>query len=66
MMKRKNKQGFTLVEILLAILIFSIVIVAAFQSLSALSIGKIQLIQETNMRKEAFFFTERLFDLIKK
>lgn len=64
-MKLQN-NAFTLIEILLWILIVTTVIIAGFQALSALGAGKIRLIQETNLQKDAFLFSEKLFTTIKK
>lgn len=58
--------GFTLVEILVSMLIVSLVLVWAFQTLSATGIAKVKLIERTRIEKEAFFASERFVDLIKK
>ena len=59
-------KWFTLVEILVWILIFSIVIIWWFKALVAINIWKIKLIEETNIEKEALYFSEKLFEEIKK
>lgn len=61
----KKIQAFTLVEIMVGILIFSFVMVAAFQSLTAIWIWKIRLIQSTQMEKQSIYFAERFFEMIK-
>jgi len=61
----KNK-AFTLIEILVWILIFSIVIIWGFNALSSVTIWKIKLIQKTNIEKESIYFTQKLFEMIKK
>lgn len=61
----KNKKAFTLIEIMVWILIVSMVIVWWFQALSAITIWKTRLIQETDIQKESFYFTEKLFEMIK-
>lgn len=58
--------AFTLIEIMVWILIFSIVIVAWFQAFSSLMIWKVKLIEKTSIEKEAFYFTEKFFQMIKE
>lgn len=65
MINRKNKKAFTLIEILLWVLIVSMVMVSAFQALSSLGIWKIRLIQKTQTQKQALYFSEKLFEMIK-
>lgn len=63
----KNKiNAFTLVEILIGILIVTTVLIAWFQALSSVWKGKVKLIQETDLQKDAFLFSEKLFTMIKK
>ncbi len=63
----KNKfKAFTLIEIAVWILIFSIIIVSWFYSLSALMIWKVKLIEETEIEKRAFYFSEKFFEMVKK
>lgn len=64
-MKKQKKLWFTLVEIMLGILIVSIVIIWWFQAFSSVMIWKSRLIQETDIQKESFYFTQRLFEMIK-
>lgn len=61
----KNKKAFTLIEILIGILIVSSVMVSAFQALSAIGIWKISLIENTQTQKQALYFSEKLFEMIK-
>ncbi len=63
-MKYKN-AWFTLVEVLMGILIFSIVILWWFQALSAVTMWKIKLIEKADMSKEMLYLSEKLFDSIK-
>ncbi|MCH2188787.1 prepilin-type N-terminal cleavage/methylation domain-containing protein [Candidatus Gracilibacteria bacterium] len=60
-----KKYGFTLVEIMIGILIVSIVMIGGFQALSSVMIGKSRLIEQANIQKESFYFTEKLFEMIK-
>lgn len=61
-----KKKAFTLIEILVWILIFAIVIVWWFKAYSWVLIWKIKLIESTNIQKQAFFFSEKFFEEIKK
>lgn len=61
----KNTKWFTLVEIMLWILIVSIVIVWWFQAFASVMIWKSRLIQEAELQKESFYFTQRFFEMIK-
>jgi len=63
---KKTNLWFTLIEVLLWILIFSIVVIWWFQVLSAVNIWKIKLLEKTNLSKDVIFFSEKFFDLIKK
>lgn len=62
----KINKAFTLIEIIVWILIVSIVLLGWFQALSAVSIWKVRLIQQTDIQKESLYFTQRLFEMIKK
>ena len=61
-----NNIWFTLVEIIIWILALSIVIIWWFQTLNYITIWKIKLVEEANIEKEAFYFSEKLFEEIKK
>ena len=60
-----NKNAFTLIEIMVWILILSIVLLAWFQTLSSLWYWKVKLMEKADITKEAFYFSEKLFDEIK-
>ena len=60
------KQGFTLIEIMLWIVIVTTVLIWWFQALSAITVWKAKLIQKVDIQKESFYFTEKLFEMIKK
>ncbi len=62
----KKLKGFTLIEILIWITLFSIIITSWFYAYSAVSLWKIKLIWKTSIEKESYFFSERLFEEIKK
>lgn len=62
---KKNFKWFTLIEVLLGILIFSIVILWWFDALSAVNVWKIKLIEKTNITKDIVYFSEKLFEEIK-
>ncbi len=57
---------FSLIELLVGILIVSFVIIAWFQSLSAVWIAKAKLIEHTRIEKQSYFAAERFFELIKR
>ncbi len=69
-MKQKNlkkiNSGFSLVELLISIMIFSIITVAGFYAFSSVTLWKIKIVEETTLEKESYFFSERLFEEIKK
>ena len=50
---------------MIGILIVSIVMIGGFQALSSVMIGKPRLIEQANIQKESFYFTEKLFEMIK-
>lgn len=61
-----NKKWFSLIEIMLWIIIFSIIIVAWFDAMWSIVSWKIKLVEKADINKEAYFFSERLFEEIKK
>ncbi|NVP17868.1 prepilin-type N-terminal cleavage/methylation domain-containing protein [Candidatus Gracilibacteria bacterium] len=61
-----DKKAFSLIEIMVGILIVSLVIVSGFQAYSKISIGKIILVENTNIQKDSFYFIEKLFEIIKE
>lgn len=66
MKKNTYNKAFTLIEILIWITLFSIIVTSWFYAFSAVSIWKIKLIWKTTIEKESYFFSERLFEEIKK
>lgn len=63
---RVSQKWFSLIEILIWIVIVSSIMVAAFQALSSVWIAKVKLIEQTEIEKQAYFSSERLFELVKK
>lgn len=61
-----NKLWFTLIEILVWVLIFSIVIIWWFQALTSVTIWKVKLMSSVDNQKQIIYFQEKLFDEIKK
>lgn len=64
-MNLKNK-AFTLIEIMVWILIIAIVIVSWFEAYIKIWIWKISLMEKTNIQKDSFYFSEKLFQIIKE
>jgi len=62
----KNIKAFTLIEIMIWIVIVSIVLVWWFKALISVTIWKSKLITQTNIQKESFYFTEKLFYMVKQ
>lgn len=60
------KKAFSLIEIMVWIIIVSIVIVSWFEAYTRLSLWKIWLVESTNIQKDSFYFSEKLFQLIKE
>ncbi len=58
--------AFTLVEIMMWVLIFSLVIIWGFKAYTWVLIWKIKLIESTDIQKEAFYFSEKFFEEIKR
>lgn len=59
-------SAFTLIEILIWITLFSIIVTSWFYAFSAVWVWKIKLIWKTDIEKESYFFSEKLFEEIKK
>jgi len=60
------KKAFTLIEVMIWIVIFSIIIVWGFQAYSSVLVWKIKLIEWANIQKQSFYFSEKFFEEIKK
>ena len=63
---RATHQWFSLIEILVWMLIVSTIMISAFQALSSVWIAKVKLIEQTEIEKQAYFASERFFEMIKK
>lgn len=66
MRKNTTFKAFSLIEVLIWVLVVSIIMVAAFQTLSSVWVSKVKIIEKTSIEKDAFFAAEKLFELIKK
>jgi len=64
-MQKHQTHAFTLIEILVGIVIFSIIIVWGFQALGAVNLGKVRLMEATNTTKDMLYVTEKLIEEIK-
>ncbi|NDK10133.1 prepilin-type N-terminal cleavage/methylation domain-containing protein [Candidatus Gracilibacteria bacterium] len=62
---KKINLGFSLVEVLVGILIVTFVMLAGFQALASVGVGKIKLIEQSTIEKEAFYAGEKFFEMIK-
>ena len=63
---KQNQLWFTLIEIMVWIVIFSIVMVWWFQALFAINIWKVRLMSNVDSQKQIIYFGEKLFEEIKK
>lgn len=63
--KSKWKKAFTLVEILVAILILSIIIVTGFELYTKAIASKIKIDEQANLEKNIYYFSEKIFQLVK-
>ncbi len=61
-----QKGGFSLIEIVIGMMIVTIVMLAAFSAVTAIWIAKVKLIEKTEIEKQAYFATEKFFEMIKK
>ena len=65
-MIKKNKKWFSLIEIIVWLVLFAIVVTFWVYAIGRLGIGRIKLIDSTNIETQAIYFSERLFEMIKK
>ena len=64
-MKKNNSKAFTLVEILISTVIIASILTAWFYAITFITVGKIRLVESTKIEKEGFYFSEKLFEMIK-
>ena len=64
-MKQNKKNAFTLVEILISTVIIAAMLAIWFSSIAFITVGKIRLVESTKIEKEWFYFSEKLFEMIK-
>lgn len=62
---RKNKKGYTLIEVLVSMSVLSAIILAWFTALMRVNTWKIKLIERAEIQKQAFFASERFFEMVK-
>lgn len=65
MKHKKRYNAFTLIEVLLSITIIASVLISGFYAITHVTIGKVRLVELTKIQKESFYFSEKLFELIK-
>ena len=64
-MKKNNLKAFTLVEILISTVIIASILTVWFYAIAFITVWKIRLVEATKIEKEWFYFSEKLFELIK-
>lgn len=57
---------YTLIEILAGVLIVSIVTVSWLYGMNAIWVWKVKLMEKTQLEQQAFYFSERFFELVKE
>lgn len=63
--KNTHTAGFTLVEMIVSITIFSIIIIVAFESMSNIGIFRTRLSSRLDLNNELYSATEKFVNLIK-
>ena len=64
-MKKNNPKAFTLVEILISTVIIASILTIWFYAITFITVWKIRLVEATKIEKEWFYFSEKLFEMIK-
>jgi len=66
-MKNNNSiiSGYTLIEIMVWILIVTMVTISWLYGIQSIWIGKVKLSEKTLLEQQAFYFSERFFELVK-
>ena len=62
----KNKSGFTLVEIMLAMTVFAVIMTSILLSVESLSIARIKTENRVKLLEELYFFSEQLVNNVKE
>jgi prepilin-type N-terminal cleavage/methylation domain-containing protein len=62
---KKNQYWFTLIEIITGVAISGIVLTSWFYALNLITLSRVKLIEETEITKEAFYLSQKLFEEIK-
>ncbi|MBF0913783.1 prepilin-type N-terminal cleavage/methylation domain-containing protein [Candidatus Gracilibacteria bacterium] len=63
---KNYKKAFTIIEVMISILIISSCLIVGFQLYSMALVSKVKIVEQTNLEKNIFYFSEKLFTLIKK
>ena len=63
---KNYKKDFTIIEVMISILIISSCLIVWFQLYSMALVSKVKIVEQTNLEKNIFYFSEKLFTLIKK
>ena len=63
---KNYKKAFTIIEVMISILIISSCLIVWFQLYSMALVSKVKIVEQTNLEKNIFYFSEKLFTLIKK
>lgn len=59
-------SGYTLIEILSGVIIVSIVTLSWFYGINAIGVWNIKLVEKTQLEQQAFYFSERFFEMVKQ
>lgn len=62
----ENNNGFTLIEIMLAMTVFAIIMTTVLIAIQNLSIARIKTESRVNLLEELYFFSEQLVTQIKE
>ena len=62
---KKNFKAFSLIEIIVAVLIISMILMTSMDLFVRATSLKTKLMEQTNLEKNVFYFSEKLFTLIK-
>lgn len=61
----QNKLGFTILEVLIAMTIFSLILTTVIMAVQSLSVARVQSLNRTALLEELYYFSEQLFTQIK-